>query len=820
MTDETVQTGVSEPVTPVENPEPGQPGTQKDDYLQPGVTQPGIQPGETAGNKDEQGKENTQPAETPGDASPRTKIDLTVDNNKGKLQTADQIINNEIKQYFVGDEKRIRIKRFSIDDSFPINRECLGELQHTFVYPEAHLSTLVEKLEKWRLLLITGDEHSGKYETAQYVSIKLMQTRQSQQDIRYIEPLAREVNIDLPELIRESLELEQKILVFKNSFAKNNPGLVDFFSTCSRAALEFFAERLKEIDAYLIFTADNNTFKQYEYPISNLPFKENISVLDENLLKLGMEKKIKQVYHLRSQPDLENALQFLDREKDKIIRHLKRMSRIVVFIEQYLEKILDNEKTIDDAIVEVNDTGRRLEHWFLKELTGDKRNFEVWTFTLCLAVFNRSRYADFYEIHREVTQLLLKHFDPFKTYEQFAYTLSESQLLRRCHAHITKDIVTYSDAVEFIGHQYREELMDILLKNNRNVLLFIVPLLKDYVEKHHRFTQRRFAAISLGRIGVIDPESITLPVIDRWAEMDENIKRVNVGFLYEGIISSGDPVYISICMQKLKQMALGVKIDRQWTAIAAYKQIGFHDLDVAMNELRYIQEEIIARMFKKQTVLDFIYSQSSQLDELGVLAILDGIYEETDYLLSTVRYSIVALSVVLDPIDVLEKLKIWIHEGDANTRINVVLFCMGNDGVFKELEGREVIYADKENSGGKDERKSNPLLFSLTGVDDRIQKMAGFLGELYSTCLSEFKMEVKKGFKSLLFNHFQQWAVESLSNSKTAEAVKKLLLEFYTSGDNELKTSLWDYMGRWKAGEDNRQQLKEFIDDLTKRFFK
>jgi hypothetical protein len=766
-------------------------------------------------------EEKTTTGDNTGAPAPGTTITANIEKNQGKVQAAGQISNNEYKQYFFGDEKRI-IKRFSCTDSFPLDRETLLELRHTFVYPDTHMEFMMKILVKWRLLLITGEKHSGKYETARYLAMKLQEGPAPTLETRYVEPPTREIDIDIIDLIRESSELEEKILLFKNALANNNPGLMDFFKSCNRATLGILSRRLAEINAYMIFTTDDETYKQHEYTISELPFQACISAPDAELLNQGMEKKLNRFCTLNPRINLENARQLVNQEKEKILRHFKRMSQVTVFIEDYLEKILGNEKTMDEAIVEVNHMGRRLEHWFLKDLREDKCHFEVWTFALCLTLFNYSKYTDFYDFHREITRQLLQHYDPFKTYNQFSYTLSESDLLMRCHAQIIKELPTYSDTVKFIHEDYQKELMEILLKNSRNVLLFIVPILREYVGEHTGASQRRLAAISLGRIGVMDPWAIVLPVIDLWAKMEDKAQRANVGYLFEGIINSGDPAYISMGLRKLEQMVESMDIDLQWTAIAAYKQIGYHDLDTAMTRLRYLHDRIVKEMFEKQTVLDFIYSQAKLLDEDHVLAILDRIYAETNYLLSAVRYSIVALAVVLDPIAVLDKLKIWIHEGSGNTRVNIVLFCMGNDGIFKELESREIINWDTEKTGEKMVRRSNPLLFYLTGGDEPIEKMAAFLRDLYSKCLGEFRMDIKKSFKALLFGqwgHFKLWAEESLDNPRTTEAVKKLLLEFYKSGDKDLKTSLWDYMNRWKASQGKENQLMEFVQDLSKQFF-
>ncbi|MCP4149565.1 MAG: hypothetical protein GY757_17600, partial [bacterium] len=68
------------------------------------------------------------------------------------------------------------------------------------------------------------------------------------------------------------------------------------------------------------------------------------------------------------------------------------------------------------------------------------------------------------------------------------------------------------------------------------------------------------------------------------------------------------------------------------------------------------------------------------------------------------------------------------------------------------------------------------------------------------------------------FSHFQQWAADSLENRRTAEAVKKLLREFFKSGDKELRNSLWDHVIHWKPPEGKEKQFKDFTDDVAKRF--
>lgn len=741
---------------------------------------------------------------------------------KIKIGQKNKIINN----YFSKGDKSFKINKFSVNEEIPLSAEWLDNSEHTFIYPPEPLEDLKSCLRQYRILLLTGEPESGKNFTAISLAYHMMKETPKVHEIKWCDLFLREIDINPMNMVKNKKDLNGKIVIFKDVFSPKKQGLMDFFRSCSREQIGYIYNTLKDRDSFLLFTADIGTFDQY--PLSNLAIKREICPLDQDLLQKGFDLKLHHFCSLSSKRDFTKAFHLLQDKRQEIIDKLGRMSKIAHFIENYLDKILCDEKSIAEALEEAFDIKKRLEHLFLKELGASKKEFEAWTFALCLSMFNGISYADFHEIHREITTLLLKRLDPFKTVKDFTFTTTDDDFIDTCGANIIKDTITHSYRIEFRNHEDQKVLMDILMRNNRKILLEIIPFLEKYVETHFRRKQRRSAAINIGRIGVLDTESIIFRIIDKWSILDpqDDFNSENVGYMYEGIITSEDKDYKKYCLSKLNLMAFSDDIDDQWTAIAAYKHIGLHDLIFAMEELRKIQEEAIERMNAEQSknLLDFIYSQDDESNLQDVLRKMDQIYNETVYLISYVRYSIVALSgsvisesIYIDPIDVLHELTKWIHKGNQNSRTNVAMFFLGPGGILAELENIEVVYSDEDERDKKEKLRTNLLLSAMTESEESIKKIADFLNDLYKKCFPEFRLEIHKEFKKMLFEHMEKWAVESLCNGKVNDALKNLLVQLYQIGDEELKDSLWDSLNRWRVPkEDDKKKGKDKNEDGEK----
>ncbi|MCP4146305.1 MAG: hypothetical protein GY757_01015 [bacterium] len=714
------------------------------------------------------------------------------------------------KNYFLGEGEVIQIKQFSIKNAIPLKKEDTHE--ETFVFPGNTSRDLATQLETKRLLLLTGDPGTGKNATAKYLAAQMMNKNPEQLRIKMVTPLARNTVIDLMELTR-SEAFNGSIILFKDAFARKNQYITDFFMSLTPEQSAFATQRLTQGNAYMIFTADTGTFDAPELEKTGLP--HHISPVSPEQLEKGFQLKLD--FFCSQEPKRANVTRiFTKKKRAQIIDTLGTMSKITFFIENYLDKILSEEIEIGAAVEEARDYGKKIKKWLLNELGGEQGDFEAWTFAICLALFNNSTYVDFNRLHEGITRLLLKTFRPPGFNEDFFFSQSENKLLEKCHAHITKDMISGDHVVEFRDPSYRETYLSLLLENNRKVMFTLLPYLEEYVLSQHDHDQRRRAAYSIARIGQLGPGSVTLPLIKKWATMKKGVHRTNVGYLFEGIIAGQDDAYRKYCLRYLKEMALSSDFDEQWTAIAAYKQIGIRDLAFAMTELRKIQETVNRRKKNDESLLETIYENTNLLSEIAVVKNLDKIYKKTDTLLSTIRYSIIALAILTDPIDVLAQLNKWIHKGNNNTKITVVLFTLGLNGLLRELENREVVYLSGEDGDNPEEYRSNILLFTLASGGSAVNTLARFLRNLYTKCFTQYPLEVENALKSVLFNHLRKWTIETLDNPRINKAVKKLLIKLYKLGDRTFADTMWNTINQWSVPAKKEKQLNAFLDELER----
>jgi len=299
---------------------------------------------------------------------------------------------------------------------------------------------------------------------------------------------------------------------------------------------------------------------------------------------------------------------------------------------------------------------------------------------------------------------------PFESNEDFSFCPSEALLLEKCNSEITKGSGLQPDIIEFRDSRYREALLAIIMNDYRKVLLLLVPVLKKIVGSNSHYRLRQYAAAGLAAIGLLAPDAIIISLAREWANREDNVLRTSVGYLYEGVVLTGNETYKKYCLTHLKNMALSNNLDIQWTAIAAYKQIGLRDLEFAMKELKIIQEKTIDSILeisKRRDWLEMIYEKTGLVAEETVQANLHFLHEETNALLSTIHYSLVALCIMKDPIDVLAELQKWFEDGEEVARGTMVFFILLDDGLLHILEKQYVVYFSDEEENDRDADRCN-----------------------------------------------------------------------------------------------------------------
>lgn len=762
-------------------------------------------------------KQQDEP-ENRGQAQKITADNSTIKDNQMATTKNGKIVQTNIRQVVFGESKKVEIKKFTVAEANPLTEEEIKACESLFVYPEGGRKDLISCLYRNRLMFLAGHAGRGKFFTAKYLSSYFVKESSKKHKIRWFNPLITERKIELMELINDPKELKNTILIFRNILSENNQRIINFFRACSPEQTELISGKLKELDAYIMFTADNRTFDQSLF--SHMLFKKEAAFLDRNLLAKGLELKLRYFCSKSSQMGISKVLLSLDNKKEEIIEKAKSMRKISFFVDTVLYKILDGS-AIDESIKEFfGDPAENIKKWFLKDMTVDRSAFEASTFALCLTLFNGAVYADFVDFHREVTALLLKKFASTEILKEFNFTFQENVFFERCRARITKDGASNSYRIEFFDNEYREVLSEILWRDNKKVLLFLVPLLQKFAEKAPNQHLRKLAITSLVYIGAIAPESIIIPTVYKWAQMKNTYDWINIGYLYETVFNNENEGVKNYCMNKLKEMALSSEINEKIIAIGAYRRIGDKNLEFAMEELCKIPGET-----NDQKIIDFFEEWDKIQDDNELKDVLGYVYTDSDDPLPYIHFSITVLAVTHNPIDLFNELKKWINNEDNDLKARVALFVMGWGGILEELETQRKEYFAEDEIGEKKSICTNSLLFPLIGSEESAKKMADFFYQLYSKCFPEFRADVNRAFRRMLFKHMEEWVVNNLSNSGVSNALKNMLNHFYHAGDKELKEMLWNSITSWKVTERKgkkeaaEKKMNDFINDVRELFF-
>jgi len=267
-------------------------------------------------------------------------------------------------------------------------------------------------------------------------------------------------------------------------------------------------------------------------------------------------------------------------------------------------------------------------------------------------------------------------------------------------------------------------------------------------------------------------------------------------------------------MNKLRELARSNSYYEQWTAIAAYKQIGLKNLELSMQELRSIAETVQFRnSINYSQFLEHILT-SENITESDAKGFMKKFYR-ADFLLELIRYSIVSLCLIIEPIKVLGELKKWLVDGEDLCRVLVVLFFLSEDGIVDNLGSHAFEVQSPDDTDSKETPSVNVLLHSLSAKDESVHVLADFLTGLYDAFF-KYPAAVFPTLANNLMKHLQKWTVEAQRRDKTKTAIKNLIIELYRSGNDNLKSTLYNSIGRWRS-EENQDSFDEFISSLVQK---
>ncbi|MFZ0749236.1 MAG: hypothetical protein WAM70_07740, partial [Pyrinomonadaceae bacterium] len=529
---------------------------------------------------------------------------------------------------------------------------------------------------------------------------------------------------------------------------------------------------------------------------------------------------------------------------------LKTMPRIVRFVESYLrfDSTIAIGADLDDAIRQFED----ITYWFQHELSAD---FDAWCFTLALGLTQYSAdsegvpWIDFEYLHREVARCLKR--DPAlfpsrrnltdQTSSELAEItphLTDDSYLEKCRAKVIKDPNGLADLVGFCEKSYARKLWEILLKHHRRVLTILLPRLCEMAEDHSAgddTRQRETCARIIGRIGQMDPDRVTLSVMNRWISSDDVRHRAIIGALYQGILTSDNDRYRTYFLEILASLSStdpnqdqDEQKDRLLTSIAVYSKIGTYKLSLAMKGLERIADDKLAPIMEdvqrigrlmERTKSEFAQQRSAR-DVIGLLIfqemlrdLAERLYAEQGSTFVGVQYALSSLCLTTDPIAVFKELRLWIESSSQATGALVALMFLIQDGIASTLESIQIEVAD----GGTnvEERKScNPITATLTSGREAVIEMARFLVTIFEAFSVTFFLpkQLQDYLRESFLSHLTIWIEEALPIKICRESMEHLFIELMRIHNKRLSKPIDDLFNSRSFLKHEPELKKAFVN--------
>ena len=561
--------------------------------------------------------------------------------------------------------------KFSIESANEVPPERAKTLQELFIGDKRLIEGALVYLQKHHILLLTGDPGCGTLTTAIYLGTRLAE------HTLVAGPLGPKVEIDLCEI-----SLARQTLIFADGF--RNHDLLGFFSRNDTVEWEQLTKKLRENEAYLIFTAEPDAVAGFQAVRRDIPQLAPARVGD------GLDLRMK---WLERQGLLTpEHIRQLTENRERLLDNLKTLSRVARFLDQFT----DGDADLDAALQRFHD----IPFWFSKHLAAD---LDAWCFALTLALAHVVRngsgvgWYEFERIHRAVAGQI-------QPGARTSPSLSDESLLRRARAEVSREPSRLGDAVRFIDRSYAPVIWQTLATNHRRVLTALIPTLRTVAEDERgpgSYAVRSLAAQMLGRIGELDPFSISIPLVQHWA----GSQRPLVGRLLQGMRTSTNRAYQQAAIGVVDSLTADSGDDAKTqdgllTAISAYSLLGEQELEPAMERLGAIAaqklapvmanlheiEQLMEQVDKRLCGADSPQAAEGLLQERFQLGdIAERLSAQQAALLRPVEQAVVYLCLTADPVEVLHEMRKWIAQGARTAAMVALLFL--HDGIADDLEG-------------------------------------------------------------------------------------------------------------------------------------
>jgi hypothetical protein len=772
-----------------------------------------------------------EPAAPEGAAPPAGGMTVNIGTNTAGQTTIAQNVINLL-------EDPADARTFSVQMASEILPGEEQELIRLVVFDPSFAEKMIEHLERERVLLLTGDRGTGKTTIAKYLATRIAEAHDLNFNTYVVEPLERQVRIIVRKLAEDRQRFGSRVTIFTEALGKRNRDLINFF-TADRSAWEQLTNAARASNAYLIFTVAAVNLDPIRSQLSI--DKHPLPGLPPELVSAGVERRLAWLH--KSQAARAARIGILDEHRDRIQRTLKTLPNTVNFISDFVKNDLD----FDVALARWSAPP----YCFLDDLAGD---VDAWCFALTLALTEATpngelvAWCDFEVLRREITELIKtdgeifprRRFRPDQESDEASErttgaALTDDALMERCRVKVTKDRGGFRDVISFDDSECGAAIWESVLVHNRRVLMKIVPVLRAIAEnrgKNANLTLRILVAQMIGRIGVIDPKAIALPLIEReWTGSRDVVLRALVGRLLQGVLATGSTRYRDAALGALEELADAdaQQVDAETrnhllTAIAAYSQLGDYGPAKAMEHLGDIAIEHCAPFMAEVHML-FMMAEKAERDRsrtsyrraealrargkgLGRRAY--RMLAQQAPILAALEQALVYLCVTNEPVETLASTRDWTSRGGESTAMLLTILFLREEGIADRLETFAVEVDGFPNA------RITPLILSAASSRENVRDLCGFLADLHNSINSAFSLplDVQRGMRERFAACLTTWAHVAVTVAPYRDTVEDLFVTLATSRGGALKTEIYTLLGEAGFSDD---AMRAFAASVRKR---
>jgi hypothetical protein len=404
---------------------------------------------------------------------------------------------------------------------------------------------------------------------------------------------------------------------------------------------------------------------------------------------------------------------------------------------------------------------KQVDHWFANELETDRQKF----FALALSIFNGLKYPDFKDIYELVLHVMgVDEAEEEKPPSRFA--TADDELISQAKAEISPSGDGLEEVLKFKDEQYVGATFSLMRRRYRNVLLDLLPALKQVVERYRYWEVRYRAALAVAEIGKMGFHRVRSQVLQPWAGDPRAYVRASAGYplvrLAEDETSRSAVEGLLADWTDERWSGPGETWRYRWTAASTYKQIGSIEADWARN---------------------WAYQGLKKIAGFDDIRLADAVI-----------HSLVVLSLQGQLEQVLLTIKEWIEEGSAGSKEEQApqVRCIVGILAFMVLSEVHVELATEEKEEADEAGIQAGNLFEL------VRQSEAEKGDYWQLVVAVGVRAFEYRLADHFFNLIARWTRYAADDLSLQDTVRNLLADVFVQVRPRQREHILNRLNRWQ----------------------